>query len=142
VKLCLLKRGGFVKKLLIALAVILLSTAASAQFYDSDGHLNLNWSQPESGNPVASYIISYTINGVPDSIVSATSALSDNSVILAVLGDSCSAHLRAVSIFNDTSVVVISPTAYFATTGIGAPVGPLWSEDPLPIQTQAIKTSR
>ncbi len=130
------------KKLLIALVVIFLTTAASAQFYDADGQLNLNWSPPTTGNPVASYIISYKINSVADSIVLSTVGLSDNSVFLTELGDSCSAYLRAVSIFNDTSVVVLSPTAYFAATGIGAPTGPLWSEDPLPIQTQAIKASR
>ncbi len=120
-------------KLLISLVVVMLPAAALAQFHDHDGHLRVRWSAPSTGNPLASYIWSYTINGVADSITGTAPAAdtTNSAVTLAQIGNWAIFKIRAVSVVNDTSVWAISDTAFYNTDiGIGPPRLVNWIQGP------------
>jgi hypothetical protein len=113
--------------------IFALASTASAQFHDNDGQLRATWASPDWGNPVDHYIWSYTVNGVADSVTGSSAAIDtvESSVTLDNLGDWAVFHIRAVSVLSDTSVEVVSDTAYFSLgTGIGPPRGVTWIQGP------------
>ncbi len=119
--------------LLLLLLLLAVPSLVNAQFNDTDGQLQASWQAPDYGNPLDHYIWSYTVNGVVDSITgsSASDVTTDNSVTLATVGDWAVFSIRAVSTVNDTSVVVVSDTAYYNLgTGIGPPTGVTWIQGP------------
>jgi hypothetical protein len=122
-----------VKFPLFSLLLLLMPALSQAQFFDHDGQLEITWAEPGYGNPLDHYIWSYTINGVTDSITgtSAAGATADSSVTLNEVGHWAVFHIRAVSTVSDTSVVVVSDTAYYNLgTGIGPPTGVTWIQGP------------
>ncbi len=121
------------KKLTLLLMLLALPAVANAQFFDNDGQLEVEWAAPDYGNPLDHYIWSYEINGVADSVTgtSVAVATTDNSVILAEIGHWAVFSIRAVSTVSDTSVVMVSDTAYYNLgTGIGPPTGVTWTQGP------------
>lgn len=118
------KKNSRTQRLLIvvALSIILmffLVEYAVARYDDFDGHLKIFWSPPAYGNTPHSYVFSYTINGISDSVtgVSPINVQSDSSVILANQGDWAVFSIRAISTQGDTSTLAISDTAYFSGCG-------------------------
>jgi hypothetical protein len=110
------------KKILILMAsieLLLLSLAGyvMAQFYDQDGHLTIGWDPPSYGTPISNYIWSYEINGSLDSIRgnSPSDARFDSSVTLLNHGDWALFFIKAISIYNDTSSIAYSDTAFSNT---------------------------
>jgi hypothetical protein len=117
------------KKLLLLILMLALSSIAFAQFNDHDGQLEVTWQPPEYGNPLSHYIWSYKINGVADAITGISEAADtlENSATLANVGDWAIFYIRAISVVNDTSEMIVSDTAYYNTeTGIGPPIGVTW----------------
>jgi hypothetical protein len=124
-----------VRKLVFLLAMVLFMTPmAFGQFFDTDGIMSLEWNPPsDPGNGVDHYFGGYYINGVADSILFNTSAEFDSSVVLATLGDSVQAWIRAVEVevggVADTSDTEFSDWAFYSTgTGIGPPTFVRWGE--------------
>ncbi len=103
--------------IIMAISLLCLMENAFARYDDSDGHLKIYWSPPGYGNTVQSYIWSYIIISVSDSLtgVSPSDARCDSSVILSSPGDWAVFSIRAISVLSDTSISVISDTAYFAS---------------------------
>lgn len=125
-------------KKLLALVIILMPVLAFGQFHDYDGHLEATWQPPTWGNPVDHYTYSYEINGVQDSLTGNTSNTFESSVSLANLGDWAILRLRSVSIFSDTSSMIVSDTAFYADqNGIGPPGFIQWVQGSPSIQTPA-----
>jgi hypothetical protein len=121
------------KKLILLLMLLALPAVANAQFFDNDGQLEVIWAAPDYGNPLDHYVWSYEINGVADSVsgTAVSGATSDNSVALAEIGHWAVFRIRAVSTVSDTSVVIVSDTAYYNLgTGIGPPTGVTWTQGP------------
>jgi hypothetical protein len=100
---------------LISISIIYQPENVFARFNDADGHLKVYWSPPISGDTVESYLWSYGIVGVADSIAGISDAVAriDSSVTLANPGDWAVFSIRAVSINHDTSTAVTSDTAYY-----------------------------
>jgi len=117
------------------LMMVVMATTVNAQHYDPDGFLEADLIEPTAGNPFDHFEVSYTINGIQDSIVRTTTANYD-SLTLVNVGDSCQAFLTAYSVFGDTSNTISSEMAYYADpSGIGDPSF-FWRPDPSPrIQT-------
>ncbi len=121
------------KVLLFLAALAIIPATALAQFHDHDGHLQVRWSPPSNGNTPAGYIWSYTINGRIDSLTGTSPAAdtTDNSVTLANIGDWAIFRIRAVSVVYDTSIWVVSDTAFYNTdSGIGPPRMVDWIQGP------------
>ena len=121
------------KRLFVLILLLAIPSITSAQFNDHDGQLEVTWQPPDYGNPLDHYIWSYTINSVADSVTGTSAAEDtlDNSVTLADVGDWAIFYIRAVSVVNDTSEVVVSDTAYYDTEdGIGPPSGVTWIQGP------------
>jgi len=117
------------KTLFILLFAVLMfgATGASAQHHDPDGDMILSWEHNNLGNPLRHFLVRYTINSVPDSIISVTTFLEDSTIVLLIPGDSVFASIQAISIFDDSSDVKYSDMAYFSVgTGIDPPSGILW----------------
>jgi len=114
------------KLVFIMLALVLVASVANAQFRDEDGQLAAAWSPPTWGNPVSHYVLDYEINGIQGPVVE-TAGLLDSTVVLGVVGDWSILSIVAISIFDDTSTVAQSDTAYYAlNTGVGPPTGVIW----------------
>lgn len=121
------------KKVLILMLLLVLPVSVLAQFNDHDGNLVVTWEAPDYGNPLDHYTWSYTINGVVDSLtgVSPSSAVQENSAILANVGDWAIFSIQAISVVDDSSDVIVSDTVYYNTElGIGPPRGVNWIQGP------------
>lgn len=116
------------KKVFLILVAFGLVMNVFAAVKDSDGNLIATWNPPQFGNPVAKYVLKYTINGVIDSITTEVLApnTEDSSVVLTNPGDWAVYNIVAISIFDDTSVTVTSDTVYFDMGFIDPPTGVTW----------------
>jgi hypothetical protein len=115
--------------LVTLLGIYIWNVDANAQYMDNDGQLACQWGQPTFGSEILKeYLLAYTVNGVDSSIVVVDLTIQeDSTIVLANIGDWAVVEVRSISIFDDTSVAVISDTAYYNEgTGIGPPNGVIW----------------
>ncbi len=126
-----------IKKLMLLVGLIaVLSMPVMAADVDTDGILGAAWDAPAVGNVPTGYALSYTINGVADSVGADVSGLKDSSVVLSGMGDWAVLNIRSYmsywSNFNQDSikvysVVAVSDTVMFEEIiDIDPPTGIRW----------------
>ena len=101
--------------LIVLITILLVPMKAVATDIDDDGILGAAWNTPATGNVPTGYALSYTINGITDSITAEVIGLTDSSVVLNSVGDWALLNVRSYfeywSEFQQQAVRVYSVTA-------------------------------
>ncbi|KKN25646.1 hypothetical protein LCGC14_0882740 [marine sediment metagenome] len=124
------------KLITIILTVLILAMPVFATDVDDDGILGAAWDAPVVGNTPTGYSLSYTINGVGDSLNVEVQGLSDSSVVLTSVGDwallSVQSYFEYWSEFQQQTVRVYSILAvsdtvvYEQAVSVDPPTGIRW----------------
>jgi len=123
------------RKLLLLLPLLLAVNIMAAQG-DDDGILGAAWDAPATGNTPTGYELSYTVNGVLDSITTNVSELQDSSTVLIDVGDWAVLNIRSYydywseydqQIIREFSMSAVSDTVVYTTSVyVNPPTGIRW----------------
>lgn len=117
------------RKFITFLLIVTLAAApVIAATPDNDGQLGAAWNAPTTGNPPVSYFLSYTVNGVADSVtlmIPATS-LKDSSVVLQSVGHWALLDISSIDQFGNTSAPAQSDTVMYDIGTVVPPTGIRW----------------
>jgi len=121
---------------IVVIIFLFIAPSYAAVVNDNDGILGAVWDAPVSGNIPTAYVLSYTINGVQDSVQVEVSALRDSSVVLTNVGDWSVLNILSVydywsEILQQTvrvqSTEIVSDTVTYSTdVSVNPPTGVRW----------------
>lgn len=122
--------------LLVMLSLFCASGVMADTVEDVDGILGAAWDAPVIGNSPTTYVLSYNINGILDSVSLETANVKDSSVVLSNSGDWAVLEISSIYEYwseylqqtvREQSTSVFSDTVTFSgTVSVNPPTGVHW----------------